>query len=79
MSCRRPEQKAGLTPIADTSIALGVFEDVHGEKEPQVRIETGEFFVVWGSETLRIHRFVVDPKREGKDVELTATSGDRTD
>lgn len=56
-SCRRPEAKEGLAPIEGTSIALGVFEDVQGETEPQVRIETGEFFVVWRSEEGSIFKF----------------------
>lgn len=68
ISYREPEEKTGLTPIAGASIALGVFEDVHGEKEPQVRIETGEFFVVWGSEVSGIHRFALDTGREGKET-----------
>ncbi|MDN5767577.1 MAG: hypothetical protein L0H96_17840 [Humibacillus sp.] len=57
LSCRKPEEKDGLFPVADTSIALGVFEDVEGGDEPQVRIETGEYFVVWPREDPRVLRF----------------------
>ncbi len=69
VSCRQPEEKDGLAPVEDTSIALGVFEDVQGEKEPQVRIETGEFFVVWGSDTPRVRRFASPQPGEVGDVE----------
>lgn len=75
ISCRRPEQKNGLTPIEGTSIALGVFEDVQVEKEPQVRIETGEFFVVWRSEGPRIHRFAPPQTATGGEVEMTDDIG----
>lgn len=64
VSCRKPEAKGGLTPVEGTSIALGVFEDVQGESEPQVRIETGEFFVVWGSDSPRGCRFAAPPAGE---------------
>ena len=57
VSCRRPEEKSGLTPIEGTSIGVGVFEDVQEASEPQVRIEAGEFFVVWGSESPRVRWF----------------------
>jgi hypothetical protein len=56
-SCRRPEEKDGLAPVEGTTIALGVFEDVQWEGEPQVRIETGEFFIVWRNEPRGIFRF----------------------
>lgn len=56
-SCRRPEEKKGLTPVEGTSVALGVFEDVQTSRDPQVRIETGEFFVVWASDASGVHRF----------------------
>lgn len=46
-SVRKPEQKEGLTPVDGTMISLGVIEDVRSEKEPQVRVEAGEHFVVW--------------------------------
>lgn len=75
VSCRQPEEKSGLTPIEGTSIALGVFEDVRDEKAPQVRIETGEFFVVWRSEAPRVHRFSSpETGREGSS-ELTGDIG----
>lgn len=46
-SLRQPEAKQGLTSIADTQVALGVFEDVTGMPRPHVRVESGEKFVVW--------------------------------
>lgn len=61
ISCRRPEEKEGLAPIRDTSIALGVFEDVRGGDEPEVRIEVGEYFVVWAGGAPRVFRFGIDP------------------
>ena len=75
ISCRHPEEKNGLTPIEGTSIALGVFEDVQGEKEPQVRIETGEYFVVWASEAPRVHWFASPQLGTGSDVELKGGVG----
>ncbi|WP_157412922.1 hypothetical protein [Aeromicrobium sp. Root236] len=58
-SSRGPEEKEGLTPVGETSIALGVFEDVLGGDQPQVRVETGEYFVVWPGEAPRVFRFGV--------------------
>jgi hypothetical protein len=72
ISCRRPEEKSGLSPVGGTSIAMGVFEDVKGGTEPQVRIETGEFFVIWGSNAPRVYRFAATP---ADDVEVTSESG----
>ncbi|WP_152347888.1 hypothetical protein [Brevibacterium sp. CFH 10365] len=60
VSCRRPEEKEGLTPVGNTSIALGVFEDVQDGDEPQVRVETGEYFVVWPGDVPRVYRFGVE-------------------
>ena len=60
MSCRRPEEKEGLRAVEGTTVALGVFQDVQGESEPHVRIETGEFFVVWRNEAGGIFRFAPD-------------------
>lgn len=57
LSCREPEEKVGLKAVEGTSIAFGVFEDVQGGAEPQVRIETGEHFVVWATESPSVHRF----------------------
>lgn len=57
ISCRKPEQKEDLFPVDGTSIALGVFDDVQDEGEPQVRLETGEYFVVWPGETPCLYRF----------------------
>lgn len=59
-SHRRPETKEGLVVIEGTSIALGVFEDIKGEDEPLVRIETGEYFVVWPGEGPHLYRFLGD-------------------
>jgi hypothetical protein len=75
LSCRVPEEKNGLAPVEGTTIALGVFEDVHGEKEPQVRIETGEFFVVWGGEPARVRRFASPPAGEGIGPETAGEIG----
>ena len=69
-SCRQPEEKDGLTPIAGTSIALGVFEDAQGHDEPQVRIETGEYFVVWAGDAPRVHRFASPPAANAGDIEV---------
>ena len=55
--CRKPEDKQGLAPVERTTIALGVFEDVQGGDEPQVRVETGEYFVVWPGKDPRVVRF----------------------
>lgn len=55
-SCRAPETKEGLVPVENTSIAVGVFEDVDGG-EPQVRVETGEYFVTWPGEEPWVIRF----------------------
>lgn len=63
ISCRRPAVKDGLAQIANTSIAFGVFEDAQSEDKPQVRIETGEYFVVWPGEAPRVFHFGVDPVR----------------
>ena len=69
-SCRKPEQKEGLSPVEDTSIALGVFEDVQGGDEPQVRIETGEYFAVWPGDAPRMFRFGAEPVvTEGADAD----------
>ena len=58
---RRPEKKEGLRPVPGTFIALGTFDDVHSGDEPQVRIETGEHFVVWPGEAPRLFRFGTEP------------------
>ena len=55
---RRPEDKEGLSRVEGTSIALGVFEGVDDALEPQVRVEAGEYFVVWAGDAPRIVRFV---------------------
>ncbi|WP_152647950.1 hypothetical protein [Demequina sediminicola] len=55
--CRAPEKKEGLVPVAGTSIAVGVFEDVQGGDEPQVRVEVGEYFVVWPGDASKVIRF----------------------
>ncbi|KXF54878.1 hypothetical protein AXA44_39740 [Rhodococcus sp. SC4] len=65
---RKPEEKDGLIPVEGTSIAVGVFEDVQGEDEPQVRIETGEYFVVGAGDAPRVHRFASPPAAEAGDV-----------
>lgn len=61
ISYREPEQKEGLEPVDGTSIALGIFEDVDGGDEPEVRIETGEHFVVWRGESPHVRRFARPP------------------
>jgi len=58
VSRREPEAKAELEPIDGATIALGVFEDVDREREPHVRIETGEYFVVWPGSAPSVLRFV---------------------
>lgn len=57
LSRREPEEKAGLDTVEGTTISLGVFDDAKSEGEPQVRIETGEYFVVWAGEDPRVIRF----------------------
>lgn len=59
-SCRKPEEKEGLAPVGSTSIALGVFADVQESDEPQVRLEVGEYFVVWSGEAPRVIYFGVE-------------------
>ena len=61
LSYRVPERKEGLYPVDGTSIALGVFEDVDGGDEPEVRIETGEHFVVFRGESPDVRRFARPP------------------
>lgn len=56
-SCRKPEAKEGLLPVEGTSIALGVFEDVQDSDEPQVRVETGEYFVLWAGRAPHVTHF----------------------
>jgi hypothetical protein len=70
-----PEGKEGLSPVDGTSIALGVFEDVQGEDEPQVRIETGEYFVVWPGEDPRVLRFGIEEVQQETDS-IDGGSGD---
>lgn len=65
MSCRRPEEKVSLAPVGRTAIALGVFEDVQDSDEPQVRIETGEYFVVWPGEDPHVFHFGFGPVGQG--------------
>jgi len=59
-SRRHPETGEGLTPVEGTSIALGIFEDVQDADEPQVRIETGEYFVVWPVDEPRVVFFGIN-------------------
>lgn len=63
VSCRKPAEIEHLTPVGATSIALGLFNDVHDaeEEEPQVRLEAGEYFVVWPGDAPRVTLFGVDP------------------
>lgn len=61
VSCRKPEKKEGLTPVGTTLIALGVFEDVYDGDEPQVRLETGEYFVLWPGDAPRVFFFGAGP------------------
>lgn len=75
-SCRQPEEKDGLTPVEGTSIAVGVFEDVQSQDEPQIRIETGEYFVLWTGDAPRIHRFATPPAANPDDVQEGEDSGD---
>lgn len=53
------ERKEGLDPVEGTSIALGIFQDVDGGDEPKVRVETGEYFVVWAGDQPAVLRFGV--------------------
>ncbi|WP_207551294.1 hypothetical protein [Mycobacteroides abscessus] len=65
ISCRKPEEKEGLEPVVDTSIALGVFDDVRDTDRPQVRVEIGEYFVVWSGDAPRVFRFGVGSAASG--------------
>lgn len=65
ISCRKPEEKEGLAAVGATSIALGVFEDVQDSEEPQVRLETGEYFVVWPGDDPHVFYFGVDSVGQG--------------
>lgn len=56
-SYHQPEEKDDLVPVPGTSIAVGVFEDVQDGDEPQVRLEAGEYFVVWPCENPNIILF----------------------
>lgn len=56
-SVRRPEEKPGLDPVEPTMIAVGVFEDVQGKQEPEVRVEAGEYFVLWPGRQPRVEIF----------------------
>ncbi|WP_200921793.1 hypothetical protein [Agromyces sp. Leaf222] len=68
-SCREPEQKVGLSPVEGTSIALGVFEDVQDSDEPQVRVETGEYFALGRGSAPRILHFgAVEPAPRNLDA-----------
>lgn len=61
VSYREPEEKEGLSPVGGTSIALGAFDDVQEGDEPQVRLEVGEYFVVWPGVDPRVYGFGTDP------------------
>ncbi|ORL92520.1 hypothetical protein FNU77_04260 [Prescottella equi] len=74
--CRKPEEKDGLMPVEGTSIAVGVFEDVEGQDEPQVRIETGEYFTVWAGDEPKIHWFASPPDTDAAGTEMTDDAGD---
>lgn len=74
-SARRPEDKEGLSPVEGSSIALGIFEDVPGGDEPQVRIETGEYFVVWAGEAPRVVRFGVQQVSDETDSRAAEPGG----
>ena len=63
-ACRKPEEKEGLDAVAGTSIALGVFEDVQDGDVPKVRLETGEYFVVWPGDAPHVIRFHSTPTDE---------------
>jgi hypothetical protein len=81
MSVRQPEEKAGLRQVEGTTLALGIFDDVVGADEPQVRIETGEFFVVWRRDTARVFRFGASLRDELAGIESAGPAGlsDRTE
>jgi hypothetical protein len=67
---RVPEEKEGLSPVEGTSIAVGVFEDVHEAEEPKVRIESGEYFVLWPADEPKIYKF-----GDQSDVHLSSDLG----
>ncbi|MCU1642825.1 MAG: hypothetical protein JWN03_3100 [Nocardia sp.] len=73
---RKPEEKVGLTPVEGTSIAMGVFEDVQDQDQPQVRIETGEYFVVWAGDGTRVCRFASPQATEVGEIDANNTSLD---
>lgn len=76
ISCRKPEEKEGLSPVGSTTISLGVFEDVHDGEEPRVRVETGEYFVIWPGDEPRIFHFgACRVHQAGTDVETDSGNG----
>ncbi|SFT84730.1 hypothetical protein SAMN04487904_110129 [Actinopolyspora lacussalsi subsp. righensis] len=57
ISCRKSEEKEGLAPVGRTSIAFGVFEEAEDGDEPQIRLEAGEYFVIWPGDFPRVFHF----------------------
>jgi hypothetical protein len=76
-SSRHPEEKDGLSPVEGTSISLGVFEDVSEAAEgPELRVETGEYFVVWPGEQPRVLRFRQEPDGDAAiDADMNGLDG----
>lgn len=66
-SVREPETKDGMKPVDGTMIAMGVFDDVVDSDEPEVRVESGEYFVVWQGPRPRVARFI-SPSADSDDL-----------
>jgi hypothetical protein len=58
---REPLEREGLTPVSDTSIAVGVFDDASDGPTPRVRVEIGEYFTVWPGVSPCVYRIDTDP------------------
>ncbi len=57
VSTRAAEPKDGLSRVPDTTVAVGVFEFVGENDEPQVRVEVGEVLALSPGSAPHVHRF----------------------
>lgn len=54
---RTAEQKTGLSPVADTHISVGVFDDAPEGDAPHARVEIGELTQTWSVDSPVVRRF----------------------